>query len=140
MPSVEIVGLNKLMARITELNQSLDPSAEAGLKEFAEVVRDMAKIFCPVGTPQSTGIPGYIGGSLRTSIRIQAYAKPKAHLHKIGVSAGGYITNPNTGRKVDYARWVEHGTSRMMSRPFMRPALDMCKKSILKLIKGGLKK
>jgi HK97 gp10 family phage protein len=126
------------MARLTELNQSLDPSVETGLKEIAEIVRDMAKIFCPVGTPQSTGIPGYIGRSLQKSIRIQSHTK-SGGLHSIGVSAGGYVTNPNTGRKVDYARWVERGTSRMMARPFMRPALDMCKKSILKLIKEGLK-
>ena len=27
-----------------------------------------AKEICPVGTPESTGIPGYIGGTLKNSI------------------------------------------------------------------------
>ncbi len=128
MVGVEVIGLNKLLMRIKEIEDDLDPVTEAELKEMAEIARDLAKIYVPIQT-----------GSLQGSIRIQSHTKTGG-LHSIGVSAGGYVTNPKTGRKVDYAAHVEYGTSRMMARPYMRPALDACRRTILKLIKEGLRK
>jgi len=126
--SVEIIGLDRLLIRIKQIQDNLNPVVEAELKEMAEAIRDLAKIFVPIET-----------GSLQKSIRLQSHTK-SGGLHSIGVSAGGYVTNPKSGRMVDYAIHVEFGTSRMMPRPFMRPALDMCKRTVTKLIKEGLKK
>lgn len=42
-----------------------------GLESIGATAEGYAKDDCPVGTPESTGIPGYIGGTLRNSI---AYA------------------------------------------------------------------
>ena len=128
MVGVEIQGINKLRIRIKQIQDNLDPVAEAELKEMAEAVRDLAKIFVPIDT-----------GSLQRSIRVQSHTK-SGGLHSIGVSAGGYVTNPKSGMKVNYAAHVEYGTSRMRAQPYMRPALDMCKRTIVKLIKEGLKK
>lgn len=89
----------------------------------AEVALPIAKKYCPVGTPESTGIPGYIGGSLKKSTRLERRAKPKGKTYYVGLRAGGYVTNPNTGKKVDYALAVHEGTSRMPPRPFIRLAL-----------------
>ena len=38
----------------------------------------------------------------------------------VTVGAGGVAPS---GREVDYALWVERGTSKMMAQPFMRPAM-----------------
>lgn len=40
----------------------------AGLMAIGATAEGYAKEDCPVGTPESTGIPGYIGGTLRNSI------------------------------------------------------------------------
>lgn len=51
----------------------------------------------PVGTPESTGIPGYIGGTLKNSISHAVVSSEKAV----------YI-----GTNVEYAPYQEFGTSR----------------------------
>jgi len=81
---------------------------------------------CPVGTPASTGRKGYIGGSLRASIRI-ARGTPSDRIFKMGPfgvsisgqdeyswtyhiqAGGGGVINPNYGREVDYAKAVHDG-------------------------------
>ena len=60
---------------------------------------------CPVGTPESTGIPHYQGGTLRDSITYEVS----------GDSV--YI-----GTNVEYAPYVELGTWKMQAQPFLRPA------------------
>lgn len=68
-----------------------------------------AKALTPVGTPESTGIPGYRGGTLRRSIT-----------HQVDLNIHGvYI-----GTDVKYAPYVELGTVKMKKRPYLRPALD----------------
>ena len=67
-----------------------------------------AKQLAPVGTPESTGIPGYKGGTLRNSITHEQ-------------------ENENTelvGSAVKYAPFVELGTYKMKARPFLRPAVE----------------
>ena len=98
----------------------------AALDRAADKAKEAAKQLCPVGTPESTGISGYVGGSLRDSIRKEK-AVSEGEVVYVGIRAGGYVTNPNTGRLVDYALYVEYGTSRMQPRPFIRPALAMAK-------------
>jgi len=130
MVEVALLGMDKLITRLANLqNEVLDRTAETSLKKVAVKIRDSAKKLCPVAT-----------GSLQKSIRLQVHARPARHIHKIGVSAGGYITNPNTGRRVDYARYVEHGTSRMTMHPFMRPALFLHRKELLHEAKKVIRK
>lgn len=57
---------------------------------IGEAAEGHAKKNCPVGTPESTGIKGYVGGRLRNSIAHQT----------VGDTA--YI-----GTDVEYAIWVE---------------------------------
>lgn len=74
--------------------------AAAGLEMESE-----AKKAAPVGTPESTGIKGYAGGRLRGSI----------HYRPTDFGYGAEIfTN------VEYAGYVNNGTSRMKARPFMQ--------------------
>ena len=70
-----------------------------------------AKLDCPVGTPESTGIVGYIGGTLRNSI---------THYYERDEGAV-YI-----GTNVEYAPYQELGTVKMQAanhgKGFLRPA------------------
>jgi HK97 gp10 family phage protein len=67
-----------------------------------------AKKLCPVGTPESTGKPGYIGGTLKNSITHQQ------------LDADSEVIGSN----VYYAPYVELGTVKMKARPFLRRALE----------------
>lgn len=77
------------------------------LERIGMAAEGYAKDLCPVGTPESTGIPGYIGGTLRNSIT-----------HKVDDAAGAvYI-----GTNVEYAPYVELGTVKMAAQPYLKPA------------------
>lgn len=58
-------------------------------------------------------------GALRTSIKSQGVKKGVGSI-SVQVTAGG----PSQPHDVDYATYVEEGTSRMAPQPFMRPAVD----------------
>lgn len=128
MATVEIYGAQKLMARLVRLEKALDPAAIKGVKEVAKAIRDDAKEMCPVDT-----------GSLQKSIRVGAYAKPAGHTHSVRVTAGGHVTNPKSKRKVDYASYVEFGTSKQRSQPFMRPAIVKHRRDLAKAIKEAIR-
>lgn len=128
MAEVKLIGANRLISRLVKLAEALDPAAVKSIKQVAEAVRDEAKDLCPVDT-----------GSLKKSIRVGTYARPAKHIHSIRVTAGGHITNPKTGRLVDYASYVEHGTSRNRPQPFMLPAIKKHRKALAKAIKEAIK-
>lgn len=68
-----------------------------------------AKQEAPVGTPESTGIPGYRGGTLRNSITHEQWDEKTEAI----------------GSTVKYAPYVEFGTYKMQPpRPFLRKALE----------------
>jgi HK97 gp10 family phage protein len=75
------------------------------LRELAEDVADDARRLAPVDT-----------GDLVSTIRVLGVSKDKAT-----VAVGGK-KGASTGNLVDYAVYVERGTSRMHAQPFMAPA------------------
>ena len=129
MATVEVFGAQKLKARLVEMQRGLLNEAEKAIREIAVKIRDDAKRFCPVDT-----------GSLKKSIRLGVTARPAGNIRIIQVRAGGYVTNPKTGRKVDYASHVEFGTSRQRPQPFMRPAIDNHKKDLARVLRRKISK
>jgi len=108
---ITVEGLNELKVLLDVLPQKTREKIELDLRKIVEEIRDEAKQKCPVDT-----------GALQKSIRIQTYSKPAGVMAKLGVSAGGYTVNPKTGQTVNYASFVEYGTSRNPAQPFLRPA------------------
>lgn len=109
---IELLGADRLIARLGRASDKIDPETVDGLNQVADRVVEDAKATVRVDT-----------GSLQKSIRKQHHVS-QGHIHTIGVSAGGYIVNPKTGRIVDYARHLEYGTSRAPPYPYMTPALE----------------
>jgi len=104
------------------------------MQEYVSSVYRDARRLCPVGTSFSTGIKGYVGGTLRSSIRLQKPQHVPKGSHVAGrdigldfyiIAGGPPFRNPNTGRIVNYAQAVHDGTMKMAPRPFLTQALDM---------------
>ena len=129
MAVVEIIGEDRLIARLKAIANSFDPVTEKALKETTTKIRDEAKRLCPVDT-----------GSLKKSIRRTAYARVAGHIQQMGVRAGGYIINPKSKQLVNYAKHVEYGTSRTRAQPFFRPAIVKYRREVVKIVKRGIKK
>ncbi len=109
--TIKVEGLDKFNILLNNLGSEVKANLQPKMREIVEAIKEDAKGRCPVDT-----------GALQKSIRIQTSAKPAGNIHSIGVSAGGYVANPKTGKKVDYAGYVEYGTSRQIPQPFLRPA------------------
>ena len=90
------------------------------LMQQAELMKGLAQIYVPVDT-----------GSLRDSIRIERGGEG-LHWRRVSVRAGGYVTNPRTGKLVDYAVHVER------RQPFMQPAFDEIKSTLGDMLKASI--
>lgn len=128
MAEVKLLGADRLIARLIRMEKAINPAAVKSIRRVAEEIRDTAKNLCPVDT-----------GSLKKSIRVGSYARPAKHVFSIRVTAGGHITNPKSKRKVDYASYVEFGTSRNKPQPFLGPAIKKYKEALAKAIKDEIK-
>jgi len=117
---IEIVGLTELEDKLSNLEEKLTKALAEALEEVSEKIRDDAKGFVPVDT-----------GSLRKSIRVER----KGSLEVSIIAGGGGVINPRTGREVNYAGYVEFGTSRMSPQPYMQPALEKNRDEVLRIVK-----
>ena len=83
----------KLTNNSGKLLQAVREYRDEKLEEIGQRAEDYAQRLTPVGTPESTGIAGYRGGTLRKSIT-----------HKV-IDDTVYV-----GSNVEYAPYVELGT------------------------------
>lgn len=85
-------------------------AVKRGIKKAMAEIADQAESnvadLTPVGTPESTGKPGYIGGTLKGSITGRSDADT------------AYI-----GTDVEYAPYVEFGTYKMAAKPYLKPGI-----------------
>jgi hypothetical protein len=89
---------------IMEIPDRLLDGAFEALMDVAHLMAGLAQVHVRVDT-----------GSLRDSIRVERGGKGLRRA-MVRVRAGGYVTNPRTGRLVDYAVVVE------AKYPYMKPA------------------
>lgn len=90
----------KITDNSEEVLEAMQEQVVGWLEAIGEDAAGTAADRAPVGTPESTGIPGYIGGTLKNSI---------SHAVVEGENAV-YI-----GTNVSYAPYQEFGTSRGIS-------------------------
>lgn len=115
MAGVRIDGFDKLEAKLKR-NMDLGAVRTVVRKNGADL-QTKAQKNAPVGTPQSTGIPGYVGGKLKQSIGLD-------------ITDGGLTAEVEP--TADYAAYVEYGTRFMEAQPYLKPAYDEQKKKFVK--------
>lgn len=115
MAGVKIDGFDKLEAK---LKRNMDLGAvRAVVRKNGADLQTKAQKNAPVGTPQSTGIPGYVGGTLKRSVELD-------------ITDGGLTAEVEP--TADYAAYVEYGTRFMEAQPYLKPAYDEQKKKFVK--------
>lgn len=100
----KVNGIEIRANNIKEVLESLDGATEKILTMLGIRMEKYAKARCPVGTPESTGIKGYRGGTLRNSITFSVETE----------NSGGSVT---IGSNVEYAPYVELGTGPYFNNP-----------------------
>lgn len=119
-----------------EVIAAKDEAIERALEAIGLQAEGYAKMLCPVGTPESTGIEGYHGGTLRNSITHTTEHTNEGDSAIIGSNipyaayvecgTGIYADNGN-GRRTPWV-WVDqngkpHKTSGMKPRHFFKKAI-----------------
>ena len=136
-----------------EVSDNIKAALLRGLEKCGLVAEGYAKKLAPVGTPESTGIPGYIGGLLRGSITHALSGKQPAistYQDNAGTRRGSYSgTAPEEsgsnksavyiGTNVEYAPYVCLGTIHMNAQPFLKPAVNDHKDEYRKILENSLK-
>lgn len=87
-----------------EVIRLMEEAVDRSLTMIGINAEKYAKARCPVGTPESTGIKGYRGGTLRNSITFNTET----------TEDGGSVT---IGSNVEYAPYVELGTGPFFDAP-----------------------
>lgn len=112
--TITIKGLDQGIKNAHLALANIKSGTEKGLDTVADQTLKQAKDDCPVGTPASTGIPGYKGGTLKKSL-----IKEKAVLAR------------RLGSNVFYALFVHDGTKKMGARPFLTNAFHAKQKNLV---------
>jgi len=92
----------------------------------AHLIVGLAQVYVPVDT-----------GSLRDSIRVERGGEGM-HWREVKVRAGCYVTNPKTGRRVDYALYQEYGTKYVYASLFLTRAVEEVQPTIKTAIESGV--
>lgn len=118
-----------------QLLEALEAWVERVLTLWGMKIIDYATLLVPVGTADSTGIEGYVGGALKASLTYAVSLAKKtvtvgsALLYALYVELGtGIFAEKGNGRKTPWV-WQDfngkwHFTLGMAPRPFLRPAVE----------------
>lgn len=101
---------------IPQALEALEQKKDEILEVIGGTIEGYAIDLAPVGTPETTGIPGYKGGSLRSTIRTE-----RENEDTMMILAGG---EQGIYRYVSYATYIETGTVKMKAQPYLKPAIE----------------
>lgn len=115
MSDVKLIGFDKLEAKLKK-SMNMD-AVKTVVKRNGAQLQTKAQKNAPVGTPQSTGIPGYVGGTLKRSIGLD-------------ITDGGMTAEVEPS--AEYAAYVEYGTRYMDAQPYLKPAYNEQKQKFIR--------
>lgn len=131
-----------------QIKAGMEDAVLKALEECGLAAEGYAKELCPVGTPESTGIPGYIGGTLRNSITHVVDGQERAVYIGSNVEYAAYV-ELGTGIYADGGRktpWVYqdeegnwHKTSGQKPQPYLKPAITDHRDEYKRIIEDNLK-
>lgn len=113
-----------------EILAGLDAVKEIVLEKIGIKATKYAKALCPVGTPESTGVKGYRGGTLRNSIDYAVHddeveiGTNVEYAPYVELGTGPYFTPPPDWEQFGSSRGSGMGHGYVTSRPYLRPAIE----------------
>lgn len=98
--TVRVKGRDRVSKRLRQTVTAMRRGGRTAARESAERVKNLMIEFAPIDT-----------GALVASIRVQEGAK-------------GLVYKVGPGAEINYAEFVEFGTSNMPAQPYVRPAIE----------------
>lgn len=111
--------------------RELETATQKILETIGQKAEGYAKKLCPVGTPESTGIAGYRGGTLRNSIthRVEngdtmALGSNVEYAPYVELGTGPHFQPPPEWEQFTTDRGSGVGKAYVKPRPYIRPAIE----------------
>lgn len=111
--------------------KELEHAKGKALEMIGQKAEGYAKKLCPVGTPESTGIAGYRGGTLRNSIthRVEngdtmALGSNVEYAPYVELGTGPHFQPPPEWEQFTTKRGSGVGKAYVKPRPYIRPAIE----------------
>lgn len=131
-----------------EVLAALHHAVPRALRIIGGKIERYAKKLCPVGTPESTGKPGYRGGTLRNSITFEVDAAGRAvyagtnvvYAPYVELGTGPNFTPPPEWEDFDVPTPSGIGKGYVKARPFLAPAVKDHAKEYRKILRNELEK
>lgn len=143
-------GITIEQDNVNKVLNELEGAVEKALTEIGIKVEKYAKARCPVGTPESTGIKGYRGGTLRNSITFEVESDKRQGEVTIGTNVeyapyvelgtGPYFEAPPEWEQFEAERGTGAGHGYVHPRPFLRPAIEDHINLYIKIVENELKR
>ena len=127
-----------------EIINLLDQACEKALIAIGEKAKTYATKLCPTGTPESTGVPGYQGGTLKQSITYEADNESMTlgtnveYAPYVELGTGPNFTPPPEWEEFDVPTPKGIGHGYVEPRPFIRPAISDHLEEYKNIIKNEL--
>lgn len=140
----------ELLNHTDEVLQLFDQAVNVSLERCGLQAESYAVDLVPVGTPESTGIEGYAGGTLKQSITHKVDTAEKAVYIGTNIDYGIYVelgtgiyAEGGGGRPTPWV-WQDmngkwHHTRGQEPQPFLRPAINNHKQTYRNIIEDELK-
>lgn len=112
-----------------EVKDAAQKAIERALERIGGKVERYAKALCPVGTEESTGIKGYMGGTLKNSIThtenetTTTIGTNVFYAPYVELGTGPHYTPPPEWMESNAERGKGIGKGFVHPRPFLRPAM-----------------
>lgn len=112
-----------------QVREALDNAVPRILEMIGIKAERYAKALCPVGTPESTGKKGYLGGTLRNSITHQVdndvltVGSNVEYAPYVELGTGPNYTPPPEWEQFTAPRGSGIGHGYVTARPYLRPAI-----------------
>lgn len=125
--------------------RELEAAKRKALETIGQKVEGYAKKLCPVGTPESTGIKGYRGGTLRNSIThrtekdVVAVGSNVEYAPYVELGTGPHFTPPPEWEQFTTERGSGVGKAYVKPRPYIRPAIEEHRNEYEDIMKHELK-
>lgn len=129
----------------SEVLDSLTEAKERALEMVGMKIEEYAKKLCPVGTPESTGKPGYRGGTLRNSITHQVEddsvitGSNVEYAPYVELGTGPHFVAPPEWEQFESDKGSGVGGGYVKPRPFLRPAIEDHKEEYKRIFEDQLK-
>ena len=141
---VGVSGLMDLNQEFDDMKNALTEEIITALMRGGMIIEAEAKRRCPVDTGRLrasiwTDVERLDETTFRLSMGASGETKTTVGVEREKDWRGKSRAKYGVGTNVEYAKFVEFGTSKMAAKPFLRPAIDAKAKDVVEEIRGSLR-